>query len=359
MSSIQKRQHANGQITYRARIRVAGMPDKSATFATRSQAKLWAQKMEADIRQGRYFPKQEDKERTVGELVDRYIEKELPKKPKSLTKQRNQLLWWKKQLGAYFLCHLSPSLIAELRDQLLNEITVRGKLRSSSTTNRYLAALSQAFTIAIKEWGWLRENPVLKITRPKEGKARECYLEKDNIVRLLEECQKSKSPYLYAIVVFALATGARRGEILNLKWQDIDFKKCIATFHDTKNGETRSVSLSQTVINCLRQERGRRVVLSPYVFPNQEGTGPADIRTAWDNIVEKLNLKGVRFHDLRHTAASHLAMNGASTLEIAAILGHKTLAMVKRYSHLSTSSTAHVLNRMNNEILGECRQACS
>jgi hypothetical protein len=121
------------------------MPDQSATFATRSQAKIWAQKMESEIRQGRYFPKQEDKERTFSDLVDRYIEKELPKKPKSLAKQRSQLLWWKKYLGSYFLCHISPSMLVELRDRLLEEITVRKSIRSSSTVNRYLAALSQSF----------------------------------------------------------------------------------------------------------------------------------------------------------------------------------------------------------------------
>lgn len=351
MAYIQKRQHPNGHITYRARIRINSMPDKSATFSTRTQAKIWAQKMEADIRQGRYFPKQEDKERTFGEFIDRYIEKELPKTPKSLAKQTSQLLWWKKHLGSYFLCHISPSMLAELRDKLLEETTVRGKLRSSSTVNRYLAALSQALTIAVKEWGWIKENPLLKISRPREGKARERYLEKEEIHRLLVECRKSKSPYLYGIVIFALGTGARRGEILNLKWEDVDFVRSAATFRDTKNGETRIVPLSRSVLECLEQERQRRVVLSSHVFPC------INIRTAWENVVEKANLKGLRFHDLRHTAASHLAMNGASTLEIAAILGHKTLSMVKRYSHLSVSATALALNRMNEEILGALKHA--
>lgn len=351
MAYIQKRQHPNGNMTYRARVRIIGMPDKSATFATRSQAKIWGQKMEAEIRQGRYFSKQEDKERTFGEFIDRYIEKELPKKTKSLVKQTSQLLWWKKHLSAYFLCHISPSMFAELRDQLLEETTVRGSLRSSSTVNRYLAALSQALTIAVKEWGWLKENPLLKISRLREGKARERYLEKEEIARLLEACWQSKSPYLYGIVLFALGTGARRGEIFNLKWEDVDCVRSVATFHETKNGETRTVPLSRSVLECLQQERKRRIVLSPHVFPC------VDIRTAWENVVEKANLKALRFHDLRHTAASHLAMNGASTLEIAAILGHKTLSMVKRYSHLSVSATALALNRMNEDILGVLRHA--
>ena len=124
-----------------------------------------------------------------------------------------------------------------------------------------------------------------------------------------------------------------------------------STFRGMKNGETRTVPLSRSVLECLEQERKRRIILSPYVFHCVE------IRTAWENVIEKAGLQGLRFHDLRHTVASHLAMNGASTLEIAAILGHKTLAMVKRYSHLSVSATAFALNRMNEEILGALKHA--
>lgn len=355
MANIQKRNNADGTIGYRVRVRIAGMPLKTATFPTRTQAKIWAHKMENEIREGRYFTKQDDKEKTFGDLADRYINNELIKRPKSLKKQSSQLDWWKKHLGKYFLCHISPSMIANLRDQLLLEKTQRGGLRTSSTTNRYLAVLSRAFNVAVKEWGWLKDNPVLKITRPQENKPRERYLEKDEITRLLSECKKcKKSPFLYAIVLFALATGARLGEIVNLQWADVDFMRAVATFRDTKNGETRSVPLSKMITVCLKEEYCRRLIASKYVFPSKDGKKPVDIRTGWDNVLKKSGLKGVCFHSLRHTAASQLAQRGVSTLEIAAILGHKTLAMVKRYSHFSTSSTAEAVHRMNEELLQEC-----
>lgn len=350
MAYIQKRTHLNGKPNYRVRIRVMGMPDKSATFANHLEAKKWALQMESEIRAGRYFTRQEEKEKTFGELVDKLIEKELPKNPKALNKQKMLLLWWKQHLGQYFLCYISPSMIADLRDTLLQENTCRKKLRSTSTTNRYLAALSRAFTIGIKEWGWVKENPVLKITRPRENKARERYLEKDEIGTLLAICRKSKNKFLYTVVLFSLATGARKGEVLGLKWEDIDFMRKTATFRDTKNGETRTIPLSEPVINCLQTELGKRLTMSEYVFPSQNGKKPADIRTAWENAVKEAGLKDVCFHSLRHTAASHLGMGGASTLEIAAILGHKTLAMVKRYSHLSVSSTSRIMNQMNATI---------
>ena len=350
MAFIQKRLSSKGKTSYRTRIRVAGMPDKSATFSNFSDAKKWALKMESDIRGGRYFSREEDKEKTFGEFIDRYIEKELPKNPLSQKKQTALLSWWKQHLGKYFLCHISPPMIAELRDLLLQGQTRRKKLRTNSTTNRYLAALSRAFTIGIKEWGWLKDNPVLKITRPKENKGRERYLEKDEVDTLLTACRNSKTNFLYAIVLFSLATGSRKGEVLGLKWEDIDFTRERVTFRDTKNGENRIIPLSPTVLHCLQDERKKRLTPSEYIFPSQDGKKPADIRSAWENAVKEANLKDICFHSLRHTAASHLGMSGASTLEIAEILGHKTLAMVKRYSHLSTAATARTLNRMNDVI---------
>jgi integrase len=352
MASIQKRKKANGEYSYRVRIRVEGAPLVTDTFPTRTQALAFSRRMEAEIRAGRYFGKEENKEKTFSEFIDRYIEKELPKNPKGYEKQKMQLSWWKKHLGSYFLCHITPSMVAELRDKLMSETTCRHKLRTSSTTNRYIAALSRAFSICVKEWHWVKENPLKMITRPKENKARERYLEKEEIVRLLAACKKSKSPHLYAVTIFGLATGARKGEILGIRWKDICFERCTATFRDTKNGETRTVHLSDYVLKVLREERGKRVVLSEFVFPSINGKKPADIREAWERAVKEAGLTNVVFHTLWHTTASYMAMDSVSTLEIGKILGHKSLSQTKRYSHLSIESTAEALNSMNDKILG-------
>ncbi len=346
MAYIEKRIHASGKISYRARVRQAGAPDVSTTFRTRAEAVKWSQRMESEIRAGRYFAREEDRKKTFAQFIDRYIEKELPKNPTAYAKQKMLLTWWKSQLGPYYLCHITPPMIAELRDKLLSETTRRKRLRTSSTTNRYLASISRAFTVAQREWHWVKDNPVSKITRPKENKPRDRYLEKEEIGILLEECRKSKSPHLYTVIVFALATGARKSEVLGLKWEDVDFSRKTATFRDTKNGETRTVHLSDSVLDCLRGERGKRIVLSEYVFPRPDGKRPADIRTAWERAVKLANLKDVCLHTLRHTAGSHLAMRGSSTLEISKILGHKSLAALKIYTHLSTSSTAKALDHM-------------
>lgn len=248
MAYIQKRQHPSGEVTYRARIRLKGAPEMSESFPSRKKAKEWAARMEAEIKAGRYFGKEEHKERTFGEFIDRYIEMELPKNPKAFSKLKMQLTWWKKQLKDYFLCHITPSMVAGLKDKLLSESTPRGGLRSPSTANRYLAALSGAFTTAVKEWGWLEENPLKKVTKFKEGKARDRFLNKNEVTTLLSVCKSSKSPYLYPVTLFALSSGARKGEIIGLKWQDIDFERATVAFKDTKNGETRTVPLSQLTL---------------------------------------------------------------------------------------------------------------
>lgn len=351
MACIDKRVHSTGKITYRVRIRIHGMPPQIASFPTRTSAKEWARQKENELKQVQYFPHNPGK-KTLADLLDLYIERELPKNPKSYLKQKQLLGLWHLKLGQYYLSHIAPAHIAQVRDELLTESTPRGPQRSPATVNRYLAALSKVFTICIKEYGWLKENPILFIQRPSEPKGRERYLLLHEINQLLDQCRYCRSGLLYPVVFFALSTGARRGEILNLHWSDVDLENGVAHFRHTKNGESRTIALSGQLLEILQKEKRCRVVPSPYVFPSQDGRQPADITAAWKMAVQKAGLKNFRFHDLRHTAASYMAMNGASTLEIAAVLGHKTLAMVKRYSHLSNSATAKVLKRMNDVIFG-------
>lgn len=352
MASIEKRTYPDGTVMYRARVTKKGAPRLSQSFTTEREAKRWSHRMESEIINGRFFGREETKERTFTDFVDRYIETELPKNPKAFGKQRMMMLWWKEKLGEYFLSHISPAMISELRDSLLKGTTYRGTLRTRSTANRYLAALGKAFSVCEKQWFWIKESPMRRVSRLRENKARERYLTKDEITRLLDACRNNKSPHLYPVVIFALGTGARKGEILNLKWSNIDFFRSTATFMDTKNGENRTVHLSDQILNALEEHRGRRIVASTYIFNSLNGQKPADITKAWVNAVKQAGLgKDVVFHTLRHSAASHLAMNGLSMLEIGAVLGHKS-NITKRYCHLSPQSTAKALNRLNDDIFG-------
>ncbi len=158
---------------------------------------------------------------------------------------------------------------------------------------------------------------------------------------------------LYIVVVIALSTGMRQAEIMNLKWQDIDFEREHIILHETKNGERRSVPLKGKCLELMREYAQRHCQFSGLLFPSiklHHPQKPIDLRFSWEQALKAANIKDFRFHDLRHCAASYLLMSGASLGEISIILGHKTLNMVKRYAHLSDSHTSNVVANMNQQI---------
>ena len=143
------------------------------------------------MREGRYFTTNEAKRHTLAELVDRYIRDILPLKPKNARGQRLQLVWWKAQLGDYRLSDVTSTKIVDCRDRLLNTPKPNGKLRSNSTAVRYLAVLSHAFSVALKEWGWVSANPLRNVSKPIEPRGRVRFLDKDECSRLLTACRAS------------------------------------------------------------------------------------------------------------------------------------------------------------------------
>lgn len=237
MAYIQERKKEDGKTQYRVQIRLKGYPITTATFERKTDAKQWAQQTEAAMREGRYFKTSEAKKHTVGELIDRYIENVIPTKPKNAPATTAQLKWWKEHIGHCLLSELTPALIVEQREKLLKGITFKGSVRSPSTVVRYLAALSHAITIAVKEWGWLDDSPMRKVTKPTQPRGRIRFLDEKEREALLKACKESSNPFLYIVFVIALSTGMRQGEIMNLRWEDIDLIKGRITLHQTKNNE--------------------------------------------------------------------------------------------------------------------------
>ena len=352
MANIEKRISKDGKVSHRVKIRLKGFPTQQATFERLTDARKWVQQTEAAIREGRHFKTTEAKRRTLGEMIERYIKDILPTKPKNNKNTLLHLNWWKEELGQYSLAEISPALIAEKRDQLGSGITKRNTQRSPSTVVRYMAALSHAFTIAVKEWGWLDDTPMRKVTKPKEPRGRVRFLSDEERSRLLDECKKSESQYLYTAVVLALSTGGRKMEILGLSWKDVDLNRGVITLHETKNGERRILPLAGHALNLMNQQAKVRHVNCEFVFPSHNLKNPIDLRTPFETALKRAEIKDFRWHDLRHSCSSYLVMNGASLAEIAEILGHKTLQMVKRYAHLSDAHTSKVVARMNEAIFG-------
>jgi integrase len=350
MASIEKRTTQNNEIAYRVKVRLKGFPIQTATFSRLTDARKWAQHTESAIREGRYFKTSEARKHTLAETIDRYCEQVLPTKPKSAKDQTTQLQWWKQAIGCQVLADITPALVAKCRDDLFKGKTTRGEERRPSTVNRYLAALSHVFTVALKEWGWVNDNPVLKISKPKEDRGRSRFLSDNERARLLQACRESSNGWLELIVTLCLSTGARKMEIIGLRWPDVDLDRGVITLHQTKNGERRVLPLVSHAHTMMQAHAKVRHLHCEWVFPSNKADKPIEIRKPWEVAIEKAEIKDFRFHDLRHSAASYLAMNGASLAEIAEILGHKTLQMVKRYAHLSEAHTSKVVERMNQKI---------
>lgn len=340
------------ETSYRVMVRLKGHPPESATFSRKTDAAKWAQDTESAIREGRYFKTAEAKKHTLADLIDRYQAEVLSEKP--LVKRRDQdrhLNWWKEQLGDYTLADLAPAVIVEKRGLLVKGTTVRKKRRSAGTVNRYLTSLGHVFSIAVNEWGWLETNPMRKVRKLKEPRGRVRILTDKERDSLLAACRKSEDRRLYPLVVLALSTGARRGELESLRWADVNLKNGSAVLHNTKNEERRSLPLTGHALEEMKQLGKVRRLDTDFVFANAEGRALFP-RKAWERAVEDAKLEDFHFHDLRHTAASYLAMSGATLAEIAEVLGHKTLAMVKRYAHLTEQHTSKVVARMNEQIFG-------
>jgi integrase len=353
MARIKTRTATDGTPRYTAEIRLKGYPAQSATFKRKTDANKWIKTTESAILEGRHFKTTEAKKHTLADLVDRYIKDVLPKKPKQAPAQRPQLERWKFELGSYLLADVTPALIVECRDKLLTEPTPRGEQRTPATVVRYMSALSHAFTVAVNEWQWLENSPMGKVKKPVEPRGRVRYLEEEDRIRLLKACKESPNPLLYPCVILALSTGMRQAELMGLQWQNVNLKDGYLILHETKNGERRRVPLSGHGLDLLHEHAKVRRLDTTLLFPSERNPQkPIDLRKAYANALRQAEITEFTWHDLRHCTASYLAMNGASLAEIAEILGHKTLQMVKRYAHLSDGHVSNVVASMNAKIFG-------
>jgi integrase len=352
---IEERIGKDGTVTYRVKVRLKGHPSQSASFARKTDAKRWETQTEAAIREGRHFHSAKARQQTVADLIDRYIKNVIPTKGSQASHQKAQLEWWRSHIGAYALSQVSPALLGEHRDMLLDTETSRGDTYSPSTVNRYIAALSHCFTYAVQELEWLENNPVSRMRKPTEADGRVRWLDDDERERLFDACRQSRERFLYPYVFLAVSTGMRQSEILNLYWSapknppdegawgivHVESDKII--LHKTKNKKRRAVPLSDMAIEELKKIQET----TGLVFPGKKDSDrPMHMRTAFENAVEAAGIADFRFHDTRHTFASYLVMSGASLAEAAEMLGHKTLAMVQRYAHLSDAHISGVSKRM-------------
>ncbi|NOT10992.1 MAG: site-specific integrase [Methylococcaceae bacterium] len=365
MANIRTRTDKSGKTYHTVQIRLKGYPPQTASFNRLTDARKWAQLTEAAIKEGRHFKTTEAKKHTVSDLIDRYVAEVLPTKPKKSADRKHQLAWWRDKIGAYLLSDITPSLLAQYRDELSADITQTGKPRSPATIVQYMTAISPAFNLAVSEWEWLSDSPMRKVKKPSEPRGRVRYLDDDERQRLLTSCKGSPNKLLYPAFILSLSTGMRLSETMNLYWKEpsspptetawgvVNLAESCVILHATKNGDRRRVPLANQALIELQKLGKVRRLDTQLVFPSPtQPQKPIELKKSWINALKRAEVDNFRWHDLRHCTASYLAMNGASLAEIAEVLGHKTLSMVKRYSHLSDGHVSNVVASMNDKIFG-------
>lgn len=377
MASIRERTKANGELVYHVQVRMAGFPARTASFSTRRSAERWARAVEVEMDEGRHFRTAEARRRSLAAAIDRYVEEEIPKKRSDGHMHRGCLRWWREQIGTLKLSEITPAVLVEYRSKLARTPYTRAKPdakrssldkgekpktypRSNGSVNRHLSVLSHLFTVARKEWHWVTINPFDSVTKLREDKGRARFLSDDERKRLFE--QTATDPTLHCLVVLALSTAARAGELLNLTWRDADLKEGRLTFHRTKNAEPRVVWIHGEALRLMQERAKVRSLTNHAVFPGagdapRKGGGSRryDYAKPFADALDAAGIADFRFHDLRHSAATYLAMQGASEQQLRAIGGWKS-GIVSRYVHLAATDARSAMQKLADKIDGKDAQ---
>lgn len=322
--------------TWKAMIRKRGWPTTIKTFRTKRDAQDWARRTEDEMVRGVYIDRAGSDRLLLRHALDRYL-REVSSTKRAATEycEQKRAKPLKKALGSYCLSAITPDLVAEYRDARL------GIGMSNNTVRLELALLSHLFTIAIKEWRvGLLYNPVANIRKPSPGKGRDRRLHKDEETLLFEACDAYPNPMLGWITRIALYTGMRSGEIKSLTRSQVDLDKRTVHLTETKNGSARTVPLTRQATEVFRAALSHpvRPLDTDLIFwgePGRDGIRrPYEFRPAWVRTLKRAGIKGLRFHDLRHEAVSRMVEAGLGDQEVSAISGHKSMQMLKRYTHL-------------------------
>lgn len=313
---------------------------RSTGTSDRRLAEAVLAKVRVKIVEGRFFDTLEERERTFGEMMERYLkERTIRKAPGSIQRDQQCLKHLLPYFGGRVLAEITPKLISAYK------ATRYEKGAAPATLNKELGLMKSAFNVAIREWEWCRENPVRRIAMEQVHNQIDRWLTADEEKRLLD----ASPTWLKEIILFALNTGMRRGEILSLQWRDVDFSRGVLIVMKSKNRERRTIPLNSKAFEPLMAKQAG--LPGGFVFPSASGTriNAQNLLRAFYAALSRAGIENFRFHDLRHTFATRLAQAGVDLYKVQRLLGHKTSAMTQRYAHHSPESLREgvlILDRM-------------
>ena len=299
---------------------------KSTETEDRKLARRIYDKLKGEIAEGKWFERLPGEYRTFKELMEKYMIEHSPKKsPKQHVRDKSSL--------GHLLPCFKDFTLTEITPKMINEYKVKryGEKAAPGTINRELNLMRHAFSMAVKEWEWVRDNPLKRVSMEKEPPGRVRYLTDEEFERLHDSC----SDWLKPIVMVARHTGLRRENILSLTWDQVDIWKGLIFIEHTKSGERLGLPLNDTLKDLFRGLSKVRHIRSPYVFCRPDGNRYVEIKRAFKNALKKAKIENFRFHDLRHSFASSLVQKGVDLYQVQRLLGHKDSRMTQRYAHLS------------------------
>lgn len=335
--------------TWKALIRKRGWPTVSKTFRTKRDATDWAHRTEDEMVRGVFILRTSSERVSFSEAMDRYLKDiSLLKKLKTQKSEQGSARLLKQFFGKYSLAAINSELVAAYRDQRLAEGL------SNNTVRIELALLSHLFTTAIMEWGMgLTVNPVSNIRKPPPSAGRNCRLTINEQKKLLTAVNGHSNPMLGWIVRIAIETGMRQSEILELRLHQVDLERRIVRLDDTKNATFRTVPLTIAATETFKvaianPTRPSDTDLIFFGEPGRDGIRRRyEFLKTWGIIKKDLGLEDLHFHDLRHEAVSRLVEAGLSDQEVASISGHKSMQMLRRYTHLRAEDLVIKLDQLD------------
>lgn len=340
MAWILTRKRKDG-VHYTAVVRVKGYATQSRTFASKMMARAWASQIETQLHMSRDGDPALAMQITLADALHRYLMHITPRK-KETTRMRDHVT------ATALLRHMPPDIrLGEISPQVFARYKSNRLLTiKPATLQKEWAMLSHLFTIARKEWGIAVENPITQVEKPALRNGRARFLTGDEALRLIDACRKSRNIFLAPYILLLLHTGMRPSEAAGLRWRQVYPAERKIVLVDTKT-RPRTVPMTQACADELTHIRPEDISPDDSVFlPVSDRMNPRPalyFRTAWYHARKLAGLPDVHLHDLRHTAASHLLMSGADIRTVAAILGHSTMQMVMRYTHLLDAHVTHAV----------------
>lgn len=334
--------------TWKAMIRKSGWPANTKTFRTKRDAEDWSRRTEDEMVRGVFIQRTPSEKMTIETAMLRYVKEVVPtKKPSTQQREASRVKQLLSHFGGYSLAAVSSEMVAAYRDLRLEQ----GK--SNNTVRLELALLGHLFTVAIKEWHiGLTYSPVANIRKPSPGAGRNRRISLVEEQLLLETMDAHSNPMLGWITRLAIETGMRQSEILTLKVHQVDLKKRVIRLTDTKNDDARTVPLTKEatlIINKALQNPLRPKDIELIFFGELGKTGkrsPYAFNKTFGDLKAKIGMADLHFHDLRHEAVSRFVEGGLSDQEVASISGHKSMQMLRRYTHLRAEDLVHRLDKL-------------